>query len=143
MMARSLCMVTMDLHATTSNSIVTKSMKSSAAPGSNVNMLLMGLGAGKLISFMVNWAGLSFGSSWSIHSRTEVSLGMQGVHLIPFQHGSLKSPCSCVLATGYRQTILYLTGGIVGSKSNPKLNYSPWSLLFCPIIHTPAAIFLG
>ena len=106
MMARSLCMVTMDSHATTSNSIVTKSMKSCAASGSNVNMLLVGLGDGKLISFVVDWAGFSSGSGWSIHSRKEVSLGTQGVHLIPFQHGSLKSPSSCVVAMSNRPTVV-------------------------------------
>jgi hypothetical protein len=105
-MACSLCMVTMDLHTTTRNSIVTKGMKSSGALGSNVNMLLMGLGDGKLISFVMDWAGLSSGSGWSIHSWKEVSLGMQGVHLIPFQHGSSKSPGSCILAMSNRPTIV-------------------------------------
>ncbi len=129
MMARSLCMVAMDSHATTNNAIVTKSMKSSAAPGNSVNMLLVGLGDGKLISFVVDRAGSSPpGSGWSIHSRKEVSLGTQGVHLIPFQHGSSKSPGSCVLATGDRPTVVYLTGGNAGGNSNPKLNYSTVSL---------------
>jgi DNA damage-binding protein 1 len=128
MMARSLCLVTMDSHATTSNFIVTKSMKSSAAPGSNVDMLLVGLGDGKLISFVVSQAGSPSRSGWSIHSRKEVSLGTQGVRLIPFQHGSSKSSGSCVLATGDRPTVVYLTGGNAGSNSNPKLNYSTVSL---------------
>ncbi len=95
-------------------------------------MLLIGLGDGKLISFMVDRAGLPSGSSWSIHSQKEVSLRTQGVHLIPLQHRSSKSPSFWVLATGHRPTVLYLTSGNAGGNSNPKLNHSPWSLLFYP-----------
>ena len=126
-MARSLCLVTMNSHATTSNSIISESMKSTTA-GNNVNMLLVGLGDGMLISFVVNQTETPSGGGWSAHSRKEVSLGTQGVHLIPFQHGSLKSPGSCVLATGDRPTVVYLTGGNAGGNSNPKLNYSTVSL---------------
>ena len=50
------------------------------------------------------------------------------MHLIPFQHGSSQSSGSCVLATGDRPTVVYLTGGNSGSNSNPKLNYSTISL---------------
>eukprot|EP00571_Detonula_confervacea_P013192 CAMPEP_0172297872 /NCGR_PEP_ID=MMETSP1058-20130122/741_1 /TAXON_ID=83371 /ORGANISM="Detonula confervacea, Strain CCMP 353" /LENGTH=1677 /DNA_ID=CAMNT_0013007075 /DNA_START=54 /DNA_END=5084 /DNA_ORIENTATION=- len=133
MMARSLCLVTMDSQSTNSNSIINKTTSSSsaaaAAPGNNVDMLLVGLGDGKLISFVVNKPSSS--DKWSIHSRKEVSLGTQGVHLIPFQHGSSSSKSSggsCVLATGDRPTVVYLTGGNAGSNSNPKLNYSTISL---------------
>jgi DNA damage-binding protein 1 len=127
MMARSLCLVTLDSHATTSHSSINKNT-SPAASGHSVDMLLVGLGDGKLISFVVNQTGLPSKSGWSIHSRKEVSLGTQGVHLIPFHHGSSKSSGSCVLATGDRPTIVYLTGGNAGSNSNPKLNYSTISL---------------
>jgi DNA damage-binding protein 1 len=128
MMARSLCLVTMNSHAsTTSNSIISKSMKSTATRN-NINMLLVGLGDGTLISFVVNQTETPSGCVWSIHSRKEVSLGTQGVHLVPFQHGSSKSPHSCILATGDRPTVVYLTGGNAGGNSNPKLNYSTISL---------------
>jgi hypothetical protein len=143
MMAHNLCMVTMDLHATTSKSIVTKSMKTRSDPGSNVNMQLLGLGDGKLISFVRDRAGLSSGSGWSIHSWKEVSLTTQGVHLIPFQQRSLISPGSCVLATGNRPIIVYLTGNNAGGNINPKLNYSLWVSSFGQIILMLAAIFLG
>ena len=126
MMARSLCLVTMDSQSTSSNAITNKH-KSSVAAGSNLDMLLVGLGDGKLISFVVNQPVSSSGK-WSVHSRKEVSLGTQGIHLIPFQHGSSISSGSCVLATGDRPTIVYLTGGSSGSNSNPKLNYSTISL---------------
>jgi len=127
MMARSLCLVTMDSQSTNSNSIILKN--TAAATGNNVDMLLVGLGDGKLISFVVNQPTSSPGNNnWSIHSRKEVSLGTQGIHLIPFQHGSSKSSGSCVLATGDRPTVVYLTGGNAGSNSNPKLNYSTISL---------------
>lgn len=127
MMARSLCLVTLDSHATTSNSSINKNTPP-AAVGQSLDMLLVGLGDGKLISFVVNQTGSPFKNGWSIHSRKEVSLGTQGVHLIPFHHGSSKSSGSCVLATGDRPTIAYLTGGNAGSNSNPKLNYSTISL---------------
>jgi len=122
MMARSLCLVTMDSQSSSKNS-----MSSSPDPGNNVDMLLVGLGDGKLISFVVKHEDQA-SNKWSIHSRKEVSLGTQGVHLIPFRHGSSKSSGSCVLATGDRPTVVYLTGGTAGSNSNAKLNYSTISL---------------
>ncbi|KAL7533171.1 hypothetical protein ACHAXR_005080, partial [Thalassiosira sp. AJA248-18] len=128
MMARSLCLVTMDSQSTNSNSIMSSSP--TAPAGNSVDMLLVGLGDGKLISFVVN-PPKSSSDQWSVHSRKEVSLGTQGVHLIPFQHGSSSestSSGSCVLATGDRPTVVYLTGGNAGSNSNPKLNYSTISL---------------
>jgi DNA damage-binding protein 1 len=127
LMARSLCLVTMDSQSTNSNFINTKSMAPSSAPSNYLDMLLVGLGDGKLISFVLNQPGPS-SNSWAIHSRKEVSLGTQGLHLIPFQHGSSKSSGSCVLATGDRPTVVYLTGGNAGSNSNPKLDYSTISL---------------
>lgn len=125
MMARSLCLLTMDSQSSNSNSII-NNKASSSATGNNLDMLLVGLGDGKLISFIVKQPGPS--SGWSIHSRKEVSLGTQGVHLIPFRHGPSKSSGSCVFATGDRPTVVYLTGGNAGSNSNPKLNYSTISL---------------
>jgi len=122
MMARSLCLVTMDSQSSSKNS-----MSSSSDTGNNVDMLLVGLGDGKLISFVVKQEDQA-SNKWSIHSRKEVSLGTQGVHLIPFRHGSSKSSGSCVLATGDRPTVVYLTGGTAGSNSNAKLNYSTISL---------------
>lgn len=122
MMARSLCLVTMDSQSSNKNS-----MSSSSESGSNVDMLLVGLGDGKLISFVVKQEDQA-SNKWSIHSRKEVSLGTQGVHLIPFRHGSSKSSGSCVLATGDRPTVVYLSGGTAGSNSNAKLNYSTISL---------------
>ena len=125
MMARSLCLVTMDSQSTSNKSINQNAiLSSSSVPGSDVNMLLVGLGDGKLISFVVRQPGTYSSNNWSIHSRKEVSLGTQGVHLVPFRHTS----GSCVLATGDRPTVVYLTGGHAGSNSNPKLNYSTISL---------------
>merc|ERR1719401_270107 len=116
----------MDSLSTNSNSI---SCKNAASVGNQVDMLLVGLGDGKVISFAVDRPRLSPDRNcWSIHSRKEVTLGTQGVHLIPFRHGSsdLSAGGLCVLATGDRPTLVYLTGG--HGNSNPKLNYSTLSL---------------
>ncbi|KAL7499954.1 hypothetical protein ACHAWT_010895 [Skeletonema menzelii] len=119
MMARSLCLVTMESQSTNSSPAVSNSSSSS----NKVDMLFVGLGDGKCISFGVT-PPESSSDEWLVHSRKEVSLGTQGIHLVPFQHGAR----ACVLATGDRPTIIYLTGGNSGSNSNPKLCYSTISL---------------
>ena len=131
MMARSLCFATMDSLSTNSNAISHKNAASAATAGKQVDMLLVGLGDGKVISFVVNRpSSLPGRECWSVHSRKEVSLGTQGIHLIPFRHGCSDSSHGglCVLATGDRPTVVYLTGGHMGGNSNPKLNYSTLSL---------------
>lgn len=129
MMARSLCLVSLDSIAASSNTHVTKKGASSST-GSKSDMLLVGLGDGKLISFAVSKSALS--DNWSVHSRKEVSLGTHGISLMRLKNGAnFKSEASgtCVLATGVRPTIIYLTGGSnTGSSSNPKLCYSAVSL---------------
>jgi DNA damage-binding protein 1 len=123
MMARSLCLVTLDSHSSNSSSLINK--KSDSFTGGNkVDMLLVGLGDGKLISFAVVHSAAS-SKKWFVHSRKEVSLGTQGIHLIPMSSGSNGT---CVLATGDRPTVVYLTGGNGGGNSNPKLCYSTISL---------------
>ena len=119
MMARSLCLVTMESQATNTTSAVSNDKSSS----SKADMLFVGLGDGKCISFGVTRPE-STSDEWFVHSRKEVSLGTQGIHLVPFQHGAR----ACVLATGDRPTVIYLTGGNSGSNSNPKLCYSTISL---------------
>mmetsp|Transcript_3089 Transcript_3089/g.4239 ORF Transcript_3089/g.4239 Transcript_3089/m.4239 type:complete len:819 (+) Transcript_3089:274-2730(+) len=140
MMARSLCLVTLD-----STSASSSSTKNGGGGGTKVDMLLVGLGDGKLVSFAVVYTS----GIWMVHSRKEVSLGTQGIHLIPFQNDAssssdgekttIASSGTCVLATGDRPTVVYLTGG--GSNNNtitkddgtiqyanPKLCYSNVSL---------------
>jgi len=119
MMARSLCLVTMESQSSNSTSAVNNSTSSS----NKVDMLFVGLGDGKCISFGVTRPESS-SEEWLVHSRKEVSLGTQGIHLVPFHHGAR----ACVLATGDRPTVVYLTGGNSGSNSNPKLCYSTISL---------------
>ena len=119
MMARSLCLVTMDSQSTNSTSAINNSTSAS----NKTDMLFVGLGDGKCISFGVTRPE-SASDEWIVHSRKEVSLGTQGIHLVPFQHGA----AACVLATGDRPTVIYLTGGSSGSNSNPKLCYSTISL---------------
>lgn len=128
MMARSLCLVSLDSIAANSNSSVTRKGASSAS-GTKSNMLLVGLGDGKLISFAVTQSILS--DNWSVHSRKEVSLGTHGISLMRLRNGANLKPeaeGTCVLATGDRPTVVYLAGGNAGSSSNPKLCYSTISL---------------
>ncbi len=121
MMARSLCLVSMESQST--NSSPSAAVSNSSSSSNKVDMLFVGLGDGKCISFGVT-PPETCSDEWLVHSRKEVSLGTQGIHLVPFQHGAR----ACVLATGDRPTIIYLTGGNSGSNSNPKLCYSTISL---------------
>jgi DNA damage-binding protein 1 len=128
MMARSLCLVSLDSIAASSSSLAAKKGGSASAKIKS-NMLLVGLGDGKLISFVVAQSRLA--DKWSVHSRKEVSLGTHGINLLRLQNGGNIKPevdGTCVLATGDRPTVVYLTGGNAGSSSNPKLCYSTISL---------------
>ena len=116
MMARSLCLVTMDFN---------NQGAVHAAQGSSqgVNMLFVGLGDGTLISFAVSVEG----GQVSFQSKKEVCLGTQQVDLVPL---SSEQGGSCVLATGDRPTVIYLAGvgGSTASIINPKLCYSTVNL---------------
>ncbi|KAL3805655.1 hypothetical protein HJC23_005899 [Cyclotella cryptica] len=128
MMARSLCLVSFYSHASNNTSLVTKK-GGSPAMGNKADMLLVGIGDGKLISFAVAQTGLS--RCWSVHSRKEVSLGTHGILLMRLRNGAHLNPevkSTCVLATGDRPTVVYLTGGNGGCSTNPKLCYSTISL---------------
>jgi len=139
MMARSLCLVTLDSKSsagTTSSRLrradgTTIASSSSAAVTNQANMLLVGLGDGGLVSFAISRRSSSTG--WQVHSRKEVSLGTRGINLVPFRnHGSPESSGTCVLATGDRPTVIYLAGGGggggtasgSGNSLNPKLCFS-------------------
>lgn len=107
MMARSLCLITLDSANATSSS-------------GSVDMLFVGLGDGTLISFAVMERDGHIG----VHSRKEVSLGTQRISLVPLQ---TEQGGRCVLATGDRPTVIYLAGGAGGTAVNffnPKLCYS-------------------
>jgi DNA damage-binding protein 1 len=118
-MARSLCLITLDYSSTggPSTSYSPVGRTNHASPG--VDMLFVGLGDGTLISFVVKSA-----EKVSVQSKKEVSLGTQRIKLIPLTNGS---GATCLLATGDRPTIVYLTGVGGGSgraNYNPKLCYS-------------------
>ena len=103
MMARSLCLVTLD------------STSTNASDG-GVDMLFVGLGDGTLISFAV----IQQDGTVAVQSKKEVSLGTQRINLIPLQ---TERGGTCVLATGDRPTVIYLAGG--GTRNlTPKLCYS-------------------
>jgi DNA damage-binding protein 1 len=114
MMARSLLLLTLDF-SSSSTSGQGSSKKLTAPKG--VDMLFVGLGDGTLVSFAVKQDD----GRTRIQSRKEVSLGTQRINLIPLQNAK---GGSCVLATGDRPTVIYLTGSSTAQNSNPKLCYS-------------------
>jgi len=121
MMARSLCLITLDFSSSSGSSSShggsTTSLSNGSVPG--VNMLLVGLGDGTLVSFTV-----IEDDQVRVQSKKEVSLGTQRINLIPLQN---KRGGNCVLATGDRPTVIYIAGmgGVSGRANyNPKLCYS-------------------
>lgn len=117
MMARSLCLVTLD--STTTNNI-NHNGTTTALNSVGVDMLFVGLGDGTLISFSVITGddGLV-----SVRSKKEVSLGTQRIQLVPLE---TERGGTCVLATGDRPTVIYLAGsGGGGSTSGARHTYTP------------------
>jgi len=118
-MARSVCLVTLE-------SASTLSLTGSSRGASNenrVNMLLVGLGDGGLISFAINIDTSNATSQWTAYAKKEVSFGTRAITLVPF-HNRIGGSGTCVLATGDRPTVIYLAGGGNGLNANPKLCYS-------------------
>lgn len=112
MMARSLCLITLDF----SSSAGGTDEKGSSGPG--VDMLFVGLGDGTLVSFAV----VADRGTVSVQSKKDVCLGTQRIDLVPL---NTEQGGSCVLATGDRPTVIYLAGvGGTAHHSNPKLCYS-------------------
>lgn len=114
MMARSLCLVTLDF-SSSSSAGNNSSKKLTASKG--VDMLFVGLGDGTLVSFAV----VQDDGRVRVQSKKEVSLGTQRINLIPLQN---EKGGRCVLATGDRPTVIYLTGTSTAQNYNPKLCYS-------------------
>lgn len=136
MMARSLCMVTLGSGGGPSQSAGSTSCSSARSQASGVDVLLVGLGDGGLVSFAVSSsttgdaaASAESKKSYSVYARKEVSLGTRAVGLVPFRASTLlrgsdssddkpeKGSTSgsagdgtCVLATGDRPTVVYLAG---------------------------------
>mmetsp|Transcript_23300 Transcript_23300/g.66027 ORF Transcript_23300/g.66027 Transcript_23300/m.66027 type:complete len:840 (-) Transcript_23300:132-2651(-) len=132
MMARSLCLISLDFSSSPSSSGGQSSSSNRSRSShhthqnqsAGVDMLLVGLGDGTLISFAV--VQPSDGRPVRVQSRKEVSLGSQRINLIPLR---TERGGTCVLATGDRPTVIYLAGisGTATSSStnfNPKLCYS-------------------
>lgn len=114
MMARSLCLVTLDF-ASSAGGGNNSSKKLTMSKG--VDMLFVGLGDGNLVSFAV----VQEDGQVRAQSKKEVSLGTQRINLIPLQN---EKGGTCVLATGDRPTVIYLTGTSTAQNYNPKLCYS-------------------
>ena len=119
MMARSLCLITLDFSSGGNSS------NGATAHSTGVDMLFVGLGDGSLISFAV----LEQDGYVSVRCKKEVCLGTLRIDLVPL---STRGGGSCVLATGDRPTVIYLAGIGGGSTSsahfNPKLCYSSVNL---------------
>ena len=119
-MVRSLCLVTLS-----SSSSSTDGSKNISAVGKfgnrrSVNMMLIGLGDGILISFVVSKS--ENGSLLAI-SRKEVSIGTRALNLEPFEN-HVAGGGKCVLATGDRPTVIYLSSASGSSNKNARLCYS-------------------
>lgn len=147
MMARSLCMVTLGSGGGQHQSAGSESGSSARSQSSGVNVLLVGLGDGGLVSFAVSSTTDGSKKSYNVYARKEVSLGTRAVGLVPFRASTLlqekdddkseKGSSSggagggtCVLATGDRPTVVYLAGTNSSSARGgggtivPKLCYS-------------------
>jgi DNA damage-binding protein 1 len=114
MMARSICLVTLDFSSSSGNNYGYKK----ESQGIGVDMLFIGMGDGTLVSFAVAKTKTAI----SIQSKKEVCLGTQRIDLVKLK---TEQGGTCVLATGDRPTVIYLAG-VVGSENNfnPKLCYS-------------------
>ena len=139
MMARSLCMVTLDPGSQN------QAGRRQTQQPRGIDVLLVGLGDGGLLSFAVSRkTGADSVKKYNVYARKEVSIGSRAVGLVPFRSSSsllppvdssngpegIASPNSgggtCVLATGDRPTVVYLAGGSGGGSTStlPKLCYS-------------------
>lgn len=105
-MVRSLSLVTMGSSAISSER--------------SLDMLFVGIGDGSLVSFTVHNTD---DGQWTFASRKDVSIGTRAVSLVPFENRSGRGG-KCVLATGDRPTVIYLSGGSARSSKNAKLCYS-------------------
>lgn len=93
---------------------------SAASNDRSLDMLFIGLGDGSLVSFTV---GDTDDGQWFFTSRKDVSIGTRAVTLVPFENRSGRGG-KCVLVTGDRPTVIYLSGGSARSSKNAKLCYS-------------------
>ena len=127
MMARSLCLVTLDA----SNVLMNRQRErnENGLGGDKLDMFMIGLGDGSLMSFVVkenevkNEGGGRDASKWSVGFRKEVNIGTRALNLVPFDNRAADKG-TCVLATGDRPTVVYLSGGGSGSTKNARLYYS-------------------
>lgn len=129
MMARSLCLITLDFSSGNNQNNAARNNDNNATTSTSsvggVDMLFVGLGDGTLISFVVM---LDSDGQVSVRSKKAVCLGTQRIDLIPL---NTRGGGSCVLATGDRPTVIYLAGGggsSGGTQFNPKLCYSSVNL---------------
>ncbi|GKY95822.1 hypothetical protein MPSEU_000542800 [Mayamaea pseudoterrestris] len=118
MMARSVSLVTLDFNSSNPGA-------ASHPYSRGVDMLLVGLGDGTLISFAV----VLRDNLVTVQAKKEVLLGTQRIGLVRL---TMEGRGTCVLATGDRPTVIYLAGvgGTSSTLFNPKLCYSNVNLTF-------------
>lgn len=107
-MARSICLATLDSTTPEREEGKTAEVHN---PIWSQNLLFIGLGDGNLISFIVKEEE---DSVVSLEARKEVRIGTRALSLVPIISTSTEKRGTCVLATGDKPTVLYLSGG--GSK---------------------------
>ncbi len=84
------------------------------------DMIFIGLGDGNLVSFMLD---KDDDGNWNFSSRKDVCVGAREVNLVPFENASSKSG-KCLLVTGDRPTVVYVSGSTAGYSKNVRLCYS-------------------
>lgn len=114
-MARSICLVTLDSTTPEREEAKTSDFHD---PVRSQNLLFIGLGDGHLVSFVVKEKD---DLSITLEARKEVRIGTRTLSLLPLTSNSTEKKGTCVLATGDKPTVVYLSGG--GSK-NARLCYS-------------------
>lgn len=114
-MARSICLATLDSTSTDIDDL--NFSGDNQANKTSQDMLLIGLGDGRLISFVVKEGN----GILSIEDKKEVKIGTRAISLVPITSNTDGVRGTCIIATGDKPTVVYLSGG--GSK-NTRLCYS-------------------
>lgn len=116
-MVRSVCLVTLRASTPPSNA------PGSRSAATKVDMMFIGLGEGTLVSYVVKKSIVEGEDIWSAKSRKEVSIGTRALDLVPFENLSAGGG-KCVLASGDRPTVIYLSRAGTSSRNNARMCYS-------------------
>ena len=123
LMVRSLCLVTLSSSTTPNDAPSSRTSINRFSAGSRLNMMFIGLGEGTLVSFVLKKSNAEGEGSWSATSRKEVSIGTRALNLVPFENRASDGG-RCVLASGDRPTVIYLSRAGNSSSNNARMCYS-------------------